>query len=196
MTPWYRIFIYMVCFPWDVITWPLICLIRLFWGENLRWERDVDDKGSFCLTVDLKPDSWPTRTWYTYKVNGQKQLMPPDLKERYGTYRTWGGTTIGPHAIFYGPGKRPEPDGWSMLQEHENVHSEQGEAYMLLSFMYSLPFFIYGIVTHDKFVWITALVSWTLGYVYMYTNFIIALLRGEPAYRGSHHEEAAYSTKM
>jgi hypothetical protein len=192
MTPWYRTFIYLFTLPWDLVTWLIICFMRLCWGENLKWERDVDAHGSPVLTCDLKPNSWPARTWYTYKVGGKKQPVHPSLQERYGEYRTWGGTTLGPHAIFYGPGRRPD-DQWAPIQKHEHIHTEQGEAYMLLSFMYALPFFIYGLVTHSVVVWVMALASWTLGYVFMYTNFLIAILRGEPAYRGSHHEESAYS---
>lgn len=195
MTPWYRVFIYFFALPWDLISWSLILCIRLFWGQNLKWERDAEAKGSPCLTVDLKPNSWPARTWYAVRVDGKKQSIHPHLQGRYGMYRTWGATTLGPHAIFYGPGHRVG-DEWALVQRHEHVHSEQGESYMLSSFVISLPFFIYGLNSATIAVWAMSLVAWSLGYLLMFTAFVIALLRGESAYRGSHTEEGAYRAEL
>lgn len=193
MKPWYRVFLYLVCLPWDLVTWPMILLIRLFWGENLRWEREPT-QGSPALTCDLKPYSWAARTWYArkYKINGKKTKVEnhPDVQDVYGKYRTWGGTTLGPHAIFYGPGRRVEGKWWA-VQQHEHRHVEQGEAAMMQGFMFGLPVFISAMIM-STWLWIMALVMWTLGYVSMTANFFVALLRGEEAYRGSHHEEAAY----
>lgn len=195
MKPWYRFLLYIPSLPWDLFSWFLICCIRLFWGENLVWERDEKHHGSPVLTCDLKPNSWPARTWYTYRVNRKKIPTHPSLQERYGMFRTWGGTTLGPHSIFYGPGRRVTPN-WAIIQRHEHVHSHQGEAYMLLSFVAAIPFFVYGLCTQNLVVWVMALVLWTLGYVLIFTNFIVAVLRGDKAYRGSHHEQAAYSAKL
>lgn len=194
MKPWYRVFIYLFTIPWDLITWPMILLIHLFWGTGLQWERKPG-QGTPCLTTELKPNSWPTRTWYTYKVKGMKVPIHPGAQERFGKYRTWAGTTLGPHAIFYGPGRRV-PGEWGSVQEHEHTHSEQGEAAMVTSFMYALPVFIHSMI-YSNLLWIMALVMWTLGYVSMIANFFVAVLRGEKAYRGSIHEEGAYDrTKL
>lgn len=189
MTPWYRIFIYLICLPWDVLTWPMILAIRLFWGENLRFEKEPTQGGP-VLTVDLKPYSWPCRTWYAIKVNRKKVENRLDVQDTYGKYRTWGGTTLGPHAIFYGPGRRVEGKWWE-IQQHEHRHSEQGEAYMFAALMFAAPVFIYSMVYGNQ-LWIMSLIMWTLGYVSMTANFLVAILRGENPYRGSHHEEAAY----
>jgi hypothetical protein len=189
MKPWYRFLMYAFTLAWDLITWPLILLMRLFWGENLCWEREPK-QGNWALTCDLKKDSWPCRTWYAYKIRRKKVLIHPNMKAKFGTYRTWAGTTLGPHAIFYGPGRR-SPGIWGPVQEHEHRHCEQGEAGMVASFMYALPVFIYSMMYHNM-LWIMALVMWTLGYVSMVANFFVAFLRGENLYEGSHHEEAAY----
>lgn len=189
MKPWYRIFIYLFTIAWDVITWPMIVLIWAFWGENLYWEREPT-QGSWALTCDLKPYSWASRTWYTYKVDGKKIENNPDVQDVYGKFRTWGGTTLGPHAIFYGPGRRVRGKWWA-VQQHEHRHCEQGEAAMIASFMYATPVFIHSMI-FGNLLWVMALVMHALGYVSMIANFFTAILRGEKAYRGSHHEEGAY----
>jgi hypothetical protein len=189
MKSWYRFIIFLFTLPWDLLTWLVILFMWACWGEDLRFEKE-ETQGSPVLTTSLKPNSWPARTWYTYKVDGKKVEINTKLQERFGKYRTWGGTTLGPHAIFYGPGWR-EKTGWGLLQEHEHRHSEQGEAYMLSGLFFALPVFIHSMLYHNN-LWIMALVMWTLGYVSMISNFFIAALRGEKLYRGSHHEEAAY----
>ncbi len=189
MKPWYRIFIYLFTIVWDVITWPMIVLIWAFWGENLCWEREPT-QGNWALTCDLKPYSWASRTGYTYKVDGEKIENNKDVQDIYGKFRTWGGTTLGPHAIFYGPGRRVKGKWWG-VQQHEHRHCEQGEAAMIASFMYATPVFIHSMI-YGNLLWVMALVMWTLGYVSMTANFFTAMLRGEKAYRGSHHEEGAY----
>jgi len=193
MKPWYRAFIYLITLPWDLLSWPMILLIRLFWGENLHWEQEPT-QGSWALTCDLKPDSWPCRSWYArkYKIDGKKTKVEnhPDVQDVYGKYRTWGGTTLGPHAIFYAPGRRVKGKWWT-IQQHEHRHCEQGEVAMFQGFMYGLPVFIWSMV-FGGLLWIMALIMWTLGYVSMTAGFLVAMLRGEEAYRGSAHEEAAY----
>ena len=62
---------------------------------------------------------------------------------------------------------------------------------MLQAFMFALPVFIHSMI-FGNLLWVMALVMWALGYVSMTANFFIAMLRGEQAYRGSHHEEGAY----
>lgn len=190
---WYQYFLYFFTLPWDIVGWLGVLLLRLFWGENLRWEC-APENGSWCLTCDLRPDSWPCRTWYTYKVkvNGKKQKIAnrPDVHSIYGPYRTWAGTTISPHAIFYGPGRRVEGKWWG-TQHHEHIHSEQGEGVMVRGFFFALPVFIHSMI-YDNNLWIMALLMWFLSYGSMFANYIVAWLRGEEGYRGSVHEEHAY----
>lgn len=184
MKPWYRLAIYAICLPWDLVGFLGVLLIRLFWGTNLRWETPPGG-GSAALVCELKPNSWPANTWYRIKRGGSYTRHLPHNVDRYGAWVTWGGTTISPHAIFYGPGKIV-PGDWSSLQEHEHVHVKQGEAMLLMSLLLSLPVLAVSVPV--------AFVVWALGYVCMgVAGWVGALLRGEPAYRGSFHEEAAYA---
>lgn len=196
-----HIVLYITAGLWNLtVCWPAVLLIRLFWGENLRWERDpsgfADGPSLWC---SLKKDSWPTRTWYALYASGSwleflkgtEPLKNSVNIEKRGTYRTWGGTTLG-HGGFYGPGITGD-EAWSRVQEHEHVHVEQFEASMLRSFITSL---IWGTVLLAFGHWIAATVAfllmWWSGYLWMgIANWVTAALRGEPAYYGSHHEESA-----
>ncbi len=192
---WYHAFLYVFSIIWNItICWPAVLLIRLFWGENLRWEQnpnpEVGDGPS--LWCDLKSDSWPARTWYRKKVDGEYVENPAWAQERYGKWRTWGGTTFG-HGGFYGPG-RVVAGEWSGLQEHEHVHVEQFESAMLTGFLYGFAFFITLLILgHTITAIVAGLIAWWAGWpVIGVSNWCTALLRGEPGYRGSIHEELAY----
>ena len=190
-----HIVLYLMALPWNLtICWPAVLLIRLFWGKNLRWEKDPskDSGDGYSLWTDLRPGSWPSRSWYTYKTDGKKTPNPMHLVEKFGPYRTWGGTTLG-HGGFYGPGQ--VTGEWSRLQEHEHIHVEQYEAAMFRSFFTSTVWLIVVLALgHPTAAFITWLVMWWGGYLWMgVANWTTAVLRGEPAYRGSHHEESAYA---
>ena len=196
--------LYATSFIWDVlICWPAVLLIRLFWGENLRWEQNPNpDKGDGkSLWCDLKGGSWPTRTWYAKYKSGnwlafltkeepvKRQVTDP---LELGPYRTWGGTTLG-HGGFYGPGIA-KADGWTRTQEHEHVHVEQFEASMVVSFLGAVYWSIITTFTGYPFLaLVSGLLYWLSGgFMYGVAGWATAKLRGESPYRGSHHEEAAY----
>ena len=182
-----HVVLYIVCLPWDLVAYSVVLLIRLFWGKDLRWETPPyasKQGGGPCLTCQIKKMSLPVRRgiwpvgWYLH-----------DRK----TGRPWGGTTLG-HGIFYGPGGRVDSPGhWSKTQEHEHYHVEQFEASMVQA--------LFAAVITGAVVWslghpIPALISfsfiWFTGYLFMGVGgWVTALLRGEPAYRGSQHEESA-----
>lgn len=95
--------------------------------------------------------------------------------------------TIAPHVIIYRKGRRL-PQGWSVLQDHEHRHCEQYEAYGLGGVVFSVA----GLFFHCNIF--MSLAEWILApWVIMLTGFVVAVLRGEPLYRGSHNEEAAYA---
>ena len=202
-----HIILYVTSCIWNLTAcWPVVLLIRLFWGENLRWEAPPDAKESGAgpgLWCDLKPDSWPTRSWYRMKVDSEVRELPEVLRKVWGRWHTWGATTLG-HGGFYGPGKSKmlvweggDPklvEAWVTTEEHENVHVEQFEASMLRALMvatvYAIVFLALG---HPITALVTFLVHWWLGYWLMGgANWLTAWLRGEDPYRGSHHEEGAY----
>jgi len=172
-----RLVTFLVALPNDLLVgWPAILLIRLFWGEHLRWEDEA-------LVCQLRKDSWPARSWYRHKVDGKYE------KRADGSWRTWGATTLG-HAIFYGPGHalRGAPEHYLRIQRHEHVHVEQCEEAMLRSFLAGVAV---AIATHHH---VLAAAIWTFGYIAMGTcGWAVAWLRGENPYRGSQHEESAYA---
>lgn len=174
MKPRRRILLYLAASVWNVtVCWPTVLLIRLLWGENLRWEKNPRSTSGdgYSLWCDLKKDSWPERTWY----------------------EGWGGTALG-HGGFYGYGDA-EADGWTDTQEHEHIHVEQFEASMLRSLFVALVVFFVSLINGMPDMGAKLGFSlWWSGYLLMGASaWATAWLRGESAYRGSHHEESAYS---
>lgn len=198
-----HIVLYVVAAIWNLtICWPVVLLFRLFWGENLRWEAPPDAKETGAgpgLWCDLKPDSWPTRSWYRSKINGKLVERSEGLRKVLGRWHTWGATTLG-HGGFYGPGASKQfvrnilTEAWVVTEEHENVHVEQFEASMVRSFLVATVVSIELLALgHPIAALVTFLVLWWLGYLLMVvSNWLTAWLRGEDPYRGSLHEEAAY----
>lgn len=186
-----HIVLYIICLPWDILAYLVVLLIRLFWGKGLRWETPPYSKetgGGPCLTCQIKDGSLPVRKgrfpvgWYLRDRNAD----PP---------RPWGGTTLG-HGIFYGPNGRFDDDpekSWTGTQEHEHYHVEQHEAAMVASLIVGLVVFVVLLALgHPVAASIVGVGAWASGYLLMATGgWIAALLRGEPAYRGSQHEESA-----
>jgi len=168
-----HIIAYIVALPWNLtVAWPAILLIRLFWGDHLRWETPpAPGAGGPVLVCELRKGSWPARTWY----------------------KKWGGTTLG-HGIFYNWGLI-RAGHWSSLQKHEHVHVEQFEAAMLSALLTSVwVSIVVAALGHG----LAALVLWLLlwwsgGLLGPVGGWIAAWLRGEDPYRGSAHEESAYS---
>lgn len=171
MKRWTHALLYVVCFPQNLVSWLAVLVIRALWGEDLEWESptEIGRPGGPVLTVSLREDSWPSRTWY----------------------RKWGGTTLG-HAIMYAHGRRARAgERWEPIQVHEHVHVEQFEAAMLKSLVVGLAV---AIMLHSIAGVMFGVAIWSTGYVAMgAANWTTAWLRGEDPYRGSHHEEAAYA---
>jgi len=186
---WTHWILYAICCPWDLlVAWPVVLLIRAFWGEDLRWEtpppydREKGGGGGPCLSCRIRENSFPVtkgtfpKGWYLHKGSG----------------RPWGGTSLG-HGVFYGPGGRKGPDDWTRTQAHEHVHVEQAEVAMVRGFAVGLTT---GIVLwslgHPIAGTIMFLTFWTIGYLLMgLAGWPTAVLRGEEAYWGSTHEESA-----
>lgn len=189
---WAHWILYGVSLPWDLlVAWPVVLLIRLFWGAELRWERPPAytrehgggggpvltckiREGSFPVTEGIWPKGWYLRT------------------HKDGSKRSWGGTCLG-HGIFYGSGVGRVEGQWLRVQAHEHIHTEQFEAAMLESFIVGLA--AGGVVLALGYP-LTALALflgvWSSGYLMMgVAGWLTAVLRGEPAYHGSTHEESA-----
>lgn len=163
-----RILLGLVCLPWNlVVAWPWTLFVRLFWGTSLLWEIAPTSGGLWALTVDLREDSWFNRKWGS----------------------AWAGTTLG-HSIVYGAGRRVPGAAWSPIQAHEHDHVEQFEGSMAVHALLGLLIGTLSAVV--DFAWAIGLAVWFLGYlVFLGGGWLGAILRGENAYAGSAHEEAA-----
>lgn len=168
-----QLFLYLICLPWNLtIAWPAILCIRLLWGTNLRWEMPPAPlPGGAVLACDLRPNSWPARTWY----------------------KPWGGTTLG-HGIFYGAHVN-KAGVWGRVQAHEHVHVEQFEVAMFGSFFSGTSIWaVFSGLGHGGLsVLVGMLLWWVGGLLAVLGGTMVALMRGESPYRGSAHEESAYA---
>ena len=126
---WRYFLIYLFTFPSDIFAWLTVLFIWMFWGTKLEW-----CEGLWC---ELKPNSWPTRTWYRCKKDGKPIKLPEHYVSVHGTWVTWGGTCFG-HGGFYGPGKAGGKGIDTRVEYHEHVHTEQSEVAMLTSFLTAL----------------------------------------------------------
>jgi hypothetical protein len=187
---WTHWILYLVSLPWDVlVAWPVVLLIRVLWGKNLRWEtpppysQEKGGGGGPVLVCQMRPGSFPVtpgvwpKGWYIRREKGKEP-------------RPWGGTTLG-HGIFYGP--NVSMDGWVGTRAHEHVHVEQMEVAMLGAFLVALAAggTLLGL-GHPVEAAALAGAIWASGYLMMgVAGWITAILRGEPAYWGSTHEESA-----
>jgi hypothetical protein len=166
-----HIVLLILCLPFNLIVgWPVVLFIRAAWGTNPRWEIAPTSGGLPALTCELKADSWPSRSWY----------------------KNWGATTLG-HAIFYASGERVD-GAWGTVQSHEHEHVEQFEGAMCGHAALGLLLFVALAWVDLGAAFAVGLTVWFLGYlVFLVGGWLGALLRGEPVYRGSAHEEAARS---
>lgn len=98
----------------------------------------------------------------------------------------WNAMTMG-HGIVYAPGRRSVPFvAPTRTQRHEWVHVEQAEGWCAAGFAL-------GLVVLPFAPWPVALAIWTLCPAAVWLGHTLtAVLRGESAYWGAVHEEAAY----
>ena len=76
-----RFITYLWTLPWDILTWLSVLLIWLCWGTKLHWL-----EGLWC---ELKPNSWPTMTWYRVKdATGNHVMNPIELQPTLGMWIT------------------------------------------------------------------------------------------------------------
>jgi hypothetical protein len=64
MKPWYRIFLYPLTLPADLLGWILLAIINAAWGQGIKWENGV-------MTVRLREDSWLQKGWMKYNLAGE-----------------------------------------------------------------------------------------------------------------------------
>lgn len=152
LKPWTRYFLYIPSLPSDLLALLWGALVRVLWGESLRW-----DDGA--LVVTLRKDSWPARTWYAQ----------------------WGGTTLS-HGIMINGADAAR----TRILFHEHVHVKQFEGSALCALVMAAGF-------ASSHAYLPALVLWIALPWFLYgASMLVAVLRGENAYRHNAEEEAAY----
>ena len=155
---------YLYTLIWDIPIWILIILMWALWGTKLQWNEG--------LWFELKKGSCFYRS----------------------IYEGWGGTTLG-HGGWYAPHYTGGKGIDQPVEFHEHVHVEQYEAGMLRSFIWAVAVFILLFkLGHLQEAIIAGLAFWFSGGLMTWIpNWLQAKVRGEKAYLGSHHEEAAYA---
>jgi len=189
---WTHWILYFTSLPWSLlVAWPAVLLIRLFWGEELRWEtpppytKKKGGGGGPVLTCKIRKGSFPVaegiwpKGWYLYTGKDGKK-------------RSWGGTSLG-HGIFYGDSVHRQEGKWLRVQAHEHIHTEQAEVALLRSFIVGLVAGIVVLALGNPYEALGLFLGvWTSGYLMMgVAGWLTAVLRGEPHYWGSTHEESA-----
>lgn len=184
------------------IAFPMVLLVRAFWGRDLRWARGV-------LSCELRPESWALggkvdpstgllrgrfplwwpKGWYLYN---RRAAVAHDEKPR-----SWGGTSIG-HGQIFGPGNRGSLEEPSSVEVHEDHHTAQAEAAQMGACLLAHLFFIVA----------TAWGHWLAGLIFLFAvwglggnvlnacgGWLVAVLNEHPDgfYRGSAHEIGAYA---
>lgn len=155
---------YIYTIVWDLPCWVVLLLMYALWGTKLHWNEG--------LWFEFKKNSWPAKTWYN----------------------RWGGTTFG-HGGFFNTFLSGGEGIDTPTEVHEHVHVEQYEAGMLRAFLYAIA--VTAVIVycgHPKVAAITGGAIWFSGSLMTWIpNWLQAFIRGERAYLGSHHEEAAYA---
>jgi hypothetical protein len=159
-----HILVYLFTLPGDLICWTFVLLIGGFFGDRFVWQNG--------LWFEIAKDSWFYKTF---------------LKDITGG-------TMG-HGGWYRSDLIGEDGIDTKLEFHEHVHVEQYEAVMTAIFVVVLGFFLNGTIRGDiSSVWLMSLVYWAIGgLIGAASGWLVAVLRGERAYSGSSHEEAAYA---
>ena len=189
MKPKRHIVLYIIALPWNLlVAWPVVLLIRLFWGQGLRWETPPSydyykgGGGGPCLSCQIRPGSWAVTPG----------IFPKGWYFNKRTNTPWGGTALG-HAVFYGPNGRSDSKKWTETQAHEHIHVEQFEVSMLGSFIVGLAVgILLWALGHLFEGGLAFFCIWQAGYFMMgLSGWVTAWLRGEEMYHGSAHEESA-----
>lgn len=164
--------IYFVSAPLIFASWPVLLVMYLLWGQNPFWDVGI--------WFELKPNSWPARTWYRRKIKGEyvENGFHPEI---FGKWITWGGTTLGLGG-FIGPGRTDDE-----LMSHERVHLDQYIVGCILGLIAAVAICIF---TGDAFI---SLSAWScVPYLYFVASFALAWMRGAnkpmELYRNSTHE--------
>jgi hypothetical protein len=158
-----HLLVYLFCLPGDLICWVLVLVIWGLFGDKLVWQNG--------LWVGVSKDSF----WCKKAGNIT-------------------GGTMG-HGGWYQLDLMGDDGIDTKLEYHEHVHVEQYEVVMFFVFVVLFGFVLNSVIRKQfSEIYLLVLAYWALGGLLgSVSGWVIAILRGEEAYRGSHHEEAAYA---
>jgi len=159
-----HILVYAATIWWDIICWMIVAVLRVIAGKRLEWVNG--------LWVIIDDKSWFKKTFL----------------EGYG------GGTLG-HGGWISEWCSGESGLDSQVEFHEHVHVEQYEFAMVdIAIVNAITLFaslIFG--ASYQVVLVAMLIQMFGGMTSILSSVIVTKLRGEHAYRGSSHEEAAYA---
>lgn len=141
----------------------------------------------YAITVSY-PFALLTRLFFGGSLKWHDKIVlsnefPADGWFARGPYKRWGGTTLGVGIMFKHPKRSSE-----RTFKHEMHHVAQALAAAIAGFIQGVAVLIFS---GD---WKLAIFVWWLAPILIFVGgWIDALLRGEPAYRGSFHEVGAYA---
>lgn len=159
------VFAWIATLPFDLLLWLVLLIFLPFIGGKFTWNNG--------LWLVLKPGKLFSKQISAWTTN-------------------YGGVTLA-HGGFLSPGREGEDGIDTTTELHESVHVEQYEVAMLLGLMLAVVVFVGGLVS-GNLLFGPAVAVWSASYfLLVVSGWAIAYLRGEDPYRGSQHEESAYS---
>jgi hypothetical protein len=194
--------VYYASAPLDLfVAFPMVLIVRLLWGERLRWRYGVLSvllkSGSYPLGGETdvitgflkfkKIKIWPLGFYLTNRkaaVRGQERPKP------------WSGTAIG-HGHLYSPYMRGNKSQTS-VEVHELHHTLQAEVDQLYAMFFSHVLLIVGFITES---YVTGLILFCFVWLFggsiaiIVAGWIVAFLNSHKkgVYMGSAHEIGAYA---
>jgi hypothetical protein len=126
-------------------------------------------------------------------MDGSHIVNPVELQPYLGRYKTWSGTCFG-HGGFFGPGVSGGPGIDTPVEFHEDVHTEQTEAALLVGLFSQLASVTVHLVQGSEPLWYVHVILWAAnGLVFYAAGAVTAWTRGESLYMGNTNEESAYA---
>jgi hypothetical protein len=157
--------VYLYCLPTDIVAWLLVSILALITGGTLFWRN-----GLWC---SIQGNSWWCRS----------------LASGYAGGTLGHGGWLRAHVVGNG--------GIATRTEfHEHIHVEQYEALMLFVTLLNVGWLTFLGITQGLTLYpilFSLLVQVFGGLLGLCASWITAWLRGASVYRGSVHEEDAYS---
>ena len=196
-----RLIVHLCGLGWDlVVAWPMVLLVRLLWGEGLRWEEGVlkcaMKLNSFPVTTPFTAEGW--WKWWTKWPRGFYLRNRKKAATGEQAPWSWRGSSVGNGQIF-GPGRlSPRGELPTRTMVHENHHTIQARAAAISATFWAVTWAI-ALACLDQYTAaaVMGLAMWILGGNLSISSggWTHAWLDEHPDgfYQGSAHEVGAYA---